>query len=107
MWDNLQISVKTRIKFAIGFAITGFVIGAVLCAYTFYVTSSHNKGASFSSLSLTLYLLACPPSIGAMALDNAGIVGGLIGWLLISLMNASLYGILGLGFGIKVEKGAI
>jgi hypothetical protein len=79
--------VETSAKFAVGFAITGFAIGAVLCAYTFYVTSSH-----------------CPPSFAAMALDNAGVVGGLIGWLFISLMNAVLYGAIGLGFGLKVEK---
>jgi hypothetical protein len=92
---------KTRAKFAVGFAITGFAIGAVLCAYTFYVTSSHYRGGPPSEI---LYLLLCPPSFAALALDNAGVVGGLIGWFFISLMNAALYGAIGLGFGLKAEK---
>jgi hypothetical protein len=99
-----RIDVKTSAKFAIGFATTGFAIGAVLCVYTFYVTSSHYKGGPPSPI---LYLLLCPPSFAAMALDNAGVVGGLIGWLFISLMNAALYGAIGLGFGLKVEKKAV
>jgi len=53
---------------------------------------------------MTVYLLLCPPSFGAMALDNAGVVGGLIGWFLISLMNAALYGAIGLGFGERAER---
>jgi hypothetical protein len=40
-----------------------------------------------------------------MALDNAGVVGGLIGWGIISLANAALYGVIGFGFGEKIEKG--
>jgi len=40
-----------------------------------------------------------------MALDNAGVVGGLIGWFFISLMNAALYyGAIGLGFGERAER---
>jgi len=39
-----------------------------------------------------------------MALDNAGVVGGLIGWFFISLMNAALYGGIGLGFGERAER---
>jgi len=93
--------VKIRTKWALTFATTGFVIGVVLCAYTYYVTSSHYRG---SPPPLTLYLLLCPPSFGATALDNAGVVEGLIGWFFISLMNAAFYGVFGLGFGLKAEK---
>jgi hypothetical protein len=99
--------VTTRTKFVLGFATTGFAVGAALCAYTFYVTSSHHRG---SPPSLALYLLLCPPSLGAMALDNAGVAGGLIGWALISFMNAALsalYALIGLGFGLRAEKNAI
>jgi hypothetical protein len=39
-----------------------------------------------------------------MALDNAGVVGGLIGWFFISLMNAVLYGAIGLGLGERAER---
>jgi hypothetical protein len=76
-----------------GFAVAGFAIGEMLCAYAFYITSHHQIGND------ALFLILCPPSIGAMALDNAGIVGGLIGWFFISLSNAVLYGLIGLGAG--------
>jgi hypothetical protein len=39
-----------------------------------------------------------------MALDNAGVVGRLIGWFFISLMNTALYGAIGLGFGEMAER---
>ena len=92
---------RTRTKFALGFGVTGFLIGAMLCAYTFYVTSSHYKGGPPP---IVLYLLLCPASFFAMALDNAGVIGGLFGWFFISLMNAALYGAIGLGFGERAER---
>jgi hypothetical protein len=39
-----------------------------------------------------------------MALDNAGVVGGLIGWFFISLMNAALYAAIGLQVGENAER---
>lgn len=72
-----------------GFALSGFVIGVCLGAYTFYLTSHQQSGNTW------LFLFLCPPSIGAMALDNAGVVGGIVGWLFISLTNAALYGTVG------------
>jgi hypothetical protein len=39
----------------------------------------------------SLFLILCPPSIGAMALNNAGIIGGTLGWLVISGANACLH----------------
>jgi hypothetical protein len=39
-----------------------------------------------------------------MALENAGVVGGLLGWFFISLMNAALYGAIGLEFGARAER---
>jgi hypothetical protein len=94
-------NVKTRTKFAFGFGGAGFLIGAALCAYTFYVTSSHHGGGPPP---IALYLVLCPASLFSMALDNAGILGGLIGWFFISLMNAALYGAIGLEVGEKIEK---
>jgi hypothetical protein len=44
-------------------------------------------------------LILCPPSIASMALQNGGAAEGLIVWLIISLLNALLYGAIGLGFG--------
>ena len=81
---------KMRTKFALGFALVGFAIGIALCGYAFYMTSHGRTG------SLALFLILCPPSIGAMALDNAGLLGGIIGWILISVENAGLYALVGL-----------
>ena len=89
---------KTRARFALGFAIGGFAIGAAFYAYAGYVTSSHYTGAPPSEV-LNLMLILCPPSIGSMALQNGGAAEGLIVWLIISLLNALLYGAIGLGFG--------
>jgi hypothetical protein len=44
---------------------------------------------------MALYSLSCAPSIGAMALDSAGVAGGLVGWFIISVANALFYGVLG------------
>jgi len=90
--------VKTRAKFALGFAIGGFTIGAAFGAYAGYVTSSHYTSAPRSEV-LNLMLILCPPSMGSMALQNGGVAEGLIVWLIISLLNALLYGAIGLGFG--------
>lgn len=72
------------------FAAVGFLIGEILCGYTFYANSHANV-----PINEDLYLVLCPPSIGGMALENAGVIGGIIGWLGFSIMNALLYGIPG------------
>ena len=43
-------------------------------------------------------------SLSSMALDNAGVIGGLIGWLFISLENAVLYGLVGFDIGNKLQN---
>ena len=88
---------STRHKYALRFAIIGFVIAGTLCAYAFYLTSHHQIGNE------ALFLVLCPTSFSATALDNAGVAGGLIGWVIISLENAVLYGLVGFGIGNKVQ----
>jgi hypothetical protein len=88
----------TQVKFLIGFGLSGFMIGIALCAYTFYLRSHHQIG------NMALFLLLCPPSIGAIALDNAGVLGSVIGWLFISLGNAGLYAGIGLALGAATQK---
>ena len=82
---------KRKTNFVLGFALVGFTIGMALCGYAFYITS-HHLGPGNE----TLFLVLCPPSIGAMALDNAGVLGGIVGWVFISLVNAGLYALVGL-----------
>jgi len=98
---GLSRRVRTRTKFALGFAVTGFLIGVGLCAYTFYVTSSHYKGPPPSD---AVYLVLCPFSFASLALDNAGVAGGWVGWFFISIMNAALYGVIGFGIGDRAER---
>ena len=95
---RFSYGLTTRTKCAMGFAVAGFAIGEVLCAYAFFLTSHRQIG------NYALFLILCPPSIGAMALDNAGIVGGLIGWFFMSLENAVLYGLIGLGAGSILQQ---
>jgi hypothetical protein len=53
---------------------------------------AHYFGLQLSSQVL-LYL--CPPSIAAMGLEHASLLVGILGWLLISTVNALLYAIPG------------
>ena len=87
---------RTRTKFAFGFGAAGFLVGAAL-----YAASSHDRGIP---LPAAVYLVLCPASFFAMALDNAGVVGGLVGWFFISLMNAALYAAIGLQVGENAER---
>ena len=94
---KLLKSETTPVKFMVIFAVIGFLVGAPLCAYTFYLTSHHRIG------DMVLFLVLCPASLGAMALDNAGVLGGIIGWVFISLANAGLYA--GIGFALGSISG--
>jgi hypothetical protein len=76
-------------KCIVGFAATGFLIGVTLGAYAFYLTSHQRIG------NMLLFIALCPPSISAMALDNAGLVGGLVAWLFIAVANGAVYGAVG------------
>ena len=94
----MNYEMRKRQKYALGFAIAGFAVGEALCAYTFVLTSHHRIG------NMALFLVLCPTSFAAIVLDNAGVIGGLIGWFIISLQNAVLYGLAGLGIGNKLER---
>jgi hypothetical protein len=60
----MSCGVKTKAKYALGFAVAGFAIGEALCAYSFYLTSHGRIG------NVALFLILCPPSIGALALEK-------------------------------------
>jgi hypothetical protein len=78
----------SRIAFPLLPATIGFCVAISLCGYAFYLTSHHEIGSS------VLFVALCPPSIMAMSLDNAGAVGGLVGWLFIAFANAGFYALI-------------
>ncbi|MGA2855599.1 MAG: hypothetical protein ABSE40_01955 [Candidatus Sulfotelmatobacter sp.] len=57
----------------------------------FYAIAHHMGG--HPSTAPLIYL--CPSSIAALGLDNASLIVGLLGWLVISATNAVLYAIPG------------
>lgn len=95
---RLGCAVNLRANYALRFAIVGFAVGVALCGYAFHLTSHGRVGNA------ALFLILCPPSFGAMALDNAGTVGALVGWFFISVINALFYGLIGFGVGDKLQR---
>jgi len=81
---------RKALKVVIGFAGVGFIVPWLLLTY---YAIAHRMGHQPSTTPL-LYM--CPFSIWALGLDNASLLGGLLGWLTISLFNAGLYAIPGL-----------
>jgi hypothetical protein len=55
-------------------AITGFGIAVILAALAFYETSAPSRDHIVSDL---VFVVLCPPSIGAMGLEKTGLIGGL------------------------------
>ena len=80
---------RGRSKIVAGFAAVGFVLPWLLLAF---YAAAHHMGENPSTTPL-VYL--CPSSIAALGLDNAPVIVGLLGWLLISATNAVLYAIPG------------
>lgn len=76
-----------RNRYLIRFGIVGFTVGPILLSLWLL--------AGRSDVFQLAFLILCPPSIIAIGLDNAGKIGGVLGWLLICYFNAVLYGALG------------
>ncbi|MGC2420904.1 MAG: hypothetical protein WA405_04550 [Candidatus Acidiferrales bacterium] len=89
---------ETQSRYALRFAIAGFVIAMILGSYAFYLNAHGRNGDA------ALFLILCPPSFAAIALDSASVIEALIGWLVICLANAGLYAVVGLGVGTKLQK---
>jgi hypothetical protein len=72
--------------------------------------STHRSGCgarptiALGSISDWVFVALCPPSFAALALENAGLLGGLIGWFEIALMNACIYAVLGWLIGTLLLK---
>jgi len=82
---------------AVRAAITGFGIAVILAALAFYETSAPSRDHIVSDL---VFVVLCPPSIGAMGLEKTGLIGGLFWWFMFALMNAGLYAIVGWSIGM-------
>ena len=85
----MRVSLRRGSKIVGGFAAVGFALPWLLLAY-FAIARSMGIHPSTASL---MYL--CPSSIMALGLDNASLIVGLFGWLVISGTNAVLYSIPG------------
>jgi|HubBroStandDraft_2_1064218.scaffolds.fasta_scaffold62203_2 hypothetical protein len=83
----LGVLVLARNRPAFKAAIAGLSLALLLFGLQLYlVTMGFDSRASD-----LLFLIICPPIIGAMALDNAGPMGTAVGVLIIALENAVLY----------------
>jgi hypothetical protein len=71
----------------VSFAAVGFGLPWLLLA--FYAIA-HRMGGHPNTVPP---LFLCPFSIAAIGLDNASLIVGLMGWLVISAMNAALYAV--------------
>jgi hypothetical protein len=91
---------KQRFKIAAfttaAFATCGFLICWILLAYSVYA-HTHNRIPNEK-----IILRLCPFSIITLGLDNASLLVGLLGWLLIALMNAVSYAIPGFVLGVLI-----
>jgi len=85
---------RRGLRIAGRFAAVGFVLPWLLLA--FYAGANH-LGWRPSTKPL---VCLCPSSIAALGLDNASLIVGLLGWLLISATNAVLYAIPGAIVGL-------
>jgi hypothetical protein len=86
---------RRGLQIAGSFAAVGFVLPWLLLAF---YAAAHHMGRNPSTTPL-VYL--CPFST-ALGLDNASLIVGLLGWLLISATNAVLYAIPGAVVGLVV-----
>ena len=68
----------------------------ILLGYSVYAHTHHQMPNT------KIFLTLCPPSIIALGLDNASELVGLLGWLVIGLMNAISYAIPGFLIGVLI-----
>ena len=85
-----EFRLRKSIQIIGGFAAVGFVLPRFLLI--FYAIAPR-LGIHPSTMPL-LYL--CPSSVISLGLDNASLMVGLLGWLLIGASNAVLYSIPGI-----------
>jgi hypothetical protein len=88
-------------KFAVRAALLGFSVAVLLACLASYETSPSYHGRPVNDW---VFLIPCPPSIFALALENTSAIGSLVGWLEIALMNAGLYAVFGWLLGKLIRR---
>jgi hypothetical protein len=78
------------------FAACGFLVCGILLGYSVYAHTHHQIPNS------RIFLTLCPPSIIALGLDNASALVGILGWLIIGLLNAISYAVAGFLIGVLI-----
>jgi hypothetical protein len=86
--------VTTTLRWGVWFAAVGFGIAILLTGLAYY-QNSHNAHYGLDGL----YSVLFPPSLGLMATESAGVVQQIVIVAFVSLENAFLYGLVGLGAG--------
>jgi len=89
---------RRRLQIVGAFAAVGFVVPWL---FLLYYAIARQLGRDPGTV---LLLYVCPSSIASLGLDNASLLVGLIGWLLIGLSNAILYSIVGALVSIFVPR---
>jgi hypothetical protein len=91
---------RRKLKVIAAFALLGFVVPWGLLALGYFESLNGHV------LSYKVFLWLCPMSVVSLGLDSASLVVGLLGWLMISLTNAILYGVAGIVVSVFVPKSA-
>jgi hypothetical protein len=91
---------RGKLRVMAAFALLGFIVPWVLLAYS-YLENSRGHAPNGR-----VFLWLCPSSIMSLGLDNASVKVGLVGWLLIGVSNAVLYGVVRIVVSLFVPKRA-
>ncbi len=86
-------------RFGAVFAVLGFVIAVAILSISWYI-NTHGLRYDLSMIALVL----CLPSLTLMATDNASPIVQVFAMLLVTVENAVLFGLVGLGLGTLLSR---
>ena len=75
-------------KVVLRIAATGFGVGIFLGAYSSFYLDTHHPVGNWNGY---LFLILCLPTVLGLALENATPSQLVVGWLVLSVMNAFIY----------------
>jgi hypothetical protein len=85
----------------VGFALTGLIITAAICAY--FSVCDYTKPISRSDAIIGIFFMVlCPPSLLAVLYTDCeiGTEAGVVAFSIIGLLNSGLYAVIGVLIGI-------